>query len=387
MNLLQPVAVQALTDQDESRPGVMQTKLIVVGPSPPPVHGVAMMTGELISASRALGIEVEHLDTRDPRPVTTLGRLDVQNVLFGLQHAWRLNRLLKRNKSASVHISLSQVTWGFLRDALLVVIARAWRRKLYIQLHGSHLQEFLRGSNPAMRFKIRWVLRRAHQAWALTPALCSQFNGLVDPIRVHCVENVIDDQFDGKLECARSPNDSLRLLYLSNVLPEKGCFDLVAALRELGQRSASWEVRIVGAAAPEVEKRLRCELAELPAGSAHISLMGERRGQEKQDQYKWANAFVFPPRQDEGQPLVLLEAMCAGLPIVATNQRGIADTVRHGEEGLLFERHDVLGLAKAITELADNPELSEALGRAGRRRYEQMYRPERLIRDLSQLLA
>src|SRR6202043_3922604 len=98
-------------------------KLVVVGPSPPPVHGVVVMTRHLLRTLTELDAYAGHLDTRDPRPVTTIGRLDVRNVVLGLSQAWRLNRLLgHRPDAAGVHISISQVQWGFLRDAILIGI-------------------------------------------------------------------------------------------------------------------------------------------------------------------------------------------------------------------------------------------------------------------------
>lgn len=362
-------------------------RLVLVGPSPPPVHGVAMMTVELISALQELGALAEHLDTRDPRPVTTLGRLDMRNVVLGLKHAWRLERLLERHRDAGVHISISQSALGFVRDALLVGIARMRRRQLYIQLHGSQLQEIYSGSTRPVQWAIRWVFRQAHQTWALTSSLTTQFDGLVAPERVHVVSNAIADYAPcSDIRPPPAGEESLRLLFLSNVLVEKGCFDLISALSSLGGRAAGWRVRIVGLVPPEIEQRLWSEINALPKSGACVSVRGERRGSQKLAEYEWANAFVFPSRQDEGQPLVLLEALRAGLPIVATRQHGIADTVRHRQEGLLFERHDVRALAAAIEELAADGALRANLGKASRLRYEEMYRAERLVNDLSRLL-
>src|SRR4051812_8675288 len=61
--------------------------LIVVGPTPPPTHGVSVMTLELLEAVRADGRLTAHLDTRDPRPIATVGRLDLRNVWLALAHA------------------------------------------------------------------------------------------------------------------------------------------------------------------------------------------------------------------------------------------------------------------------------------------------------------
>jgi glycosyltransferase involved in cell wall biosynthesis len=238
-----------------------------------------------------------------------------------------------------------------------------------------------------MRAVIRLVLSQAHQAWTLTPSLRSQFDGLVAHDRVLCMENAVDDAFSDCIDLKRPTHGSFRLLYLSNLLPEKGVADLIAALRELGKKASGWEVRLVGEVTAEAEKGLLEDIARLPAGSAVVELIGPRHDTDKLAEYVWADAFVFPARQDEGQPLVLLEAMCAGLAIVATRQAGVEDTLRGGVEGLLVDRSDVAALASALASLARDVELRHALGAAARRRYERSYRPDRFVRDVAKALG
>jgi glycosyltransferase involved in cell wall biosynthesis len=382
---------EAGTDHLERSEHVALAKLVVVGPSPPPVHGVVVMTEQMLRALRQLGACAGHLDTRDPRPVTTIGRLDVRNVILGLQHAWQLNRLLVRRRDAiGVHLSISQVTWGFLRDAVLIGIVRLRRRRLYVHLHGGLLAEFYRESARPMRWLIRKVLREAYQAWVLTPSLRSQFHGLVAEDRVHCVSNVVDDPLARELQtpsAERRRTDGLRILYLANLLPEKGCFDVLAALRLLAEESSGWEVRLVGPAGPGVEQRLRAEIAALPKDAARVKLVGEITGAAKSEQYRWADVFVYPTRYPpEGQPLVLLEALGAGLPVLSTRWAGIPDTVEDCREGLLIEPGDEHALAAALSRLAHEPSLRKTFSVNARARYDDCYRPERLVRDLSRLL-
>lgn len=368
------------------------TSLVVIGASPPPVHGVVIMTGQLLAALGKLNACAGHLDISDPRPIATLGRLDVRNVTLGLRHAWQLDRMLARSRNApGVHISVSQSTWGFVRDAIFVGVVRLRRRWLYLQLHGGALAEFHQRSSLPMRLLIRAVLRQAHQVWVLTPTLRTQFDGLVPEDRVHCIPNVVDDPLAGIAPASSDKMGdaaALRILHLSNLLPEKGCFDLLAALRALGSESATWEVRLVGSASPTVEQRLRQEIAALEAqGAARVRLLGELTGREKSEQYGWANVFAFPAVGQEGQPLVLLEALGGGVPIVTTSQTGIGDTVADDEEGLLIDPGDTHALATALTRLSREPELRRRLAAGARMRYESSYRPERLVRDLARVLA
>lgn len=71
--------------------------------------------------------------------------------------------------------------------------------------------------------------------------------------------------------------------------------------------------------------------------------------------------------QKEGLPLSLVEAMCAGLAVVATDVPGHRDVVIHGETGLLVPPNDSAALADAIAELITDPDRRHAMGEAGRR--------------------
>jgi glycosyltransferase involved in cell wall biosynthesis len=113
---------------------------------------------------------------------------------------------------------------------------------------------------------------------------------------------------------------------------------------------------------------------------------GVLSGNRKRDALHSADVFVFPPRGTEGQPLVLLEAMSAGLPIVSTSHPGIADTVRTGVDGLLVDPGDVDGLAATLLGLIGDEGLRTQLGAAARQRYEDRYRIGRLRDDLGVLL-
>ncbi len=385
------VGANAINTETRSAPPASQPmpRLVVVGPTPPPFHGVAVMTVHLLDALARLDALAGHVNTRDPRPVETIGRLDAQNVWLGITHTWRLWRALKRERGAGVHISISQGTWGLVRDALLVLVVRLERRALYVQLHGGGLIEFYATSSRFVRWLVRVVMAQAHQAWVLTPQLRGQFDGLVAPQRVCCVPNVVEDPRSRRhaMRPARRAKAELRVLYLGNLLPEKGCFDVVRAVRRLADHSRDWEVHMVGSGSPDVERRLRGEIAALPAHAGRVQALGALTGEAKRQQYEWADVFVYPTRYPaEGQPLVLLEALGAGLPIVTTRWAGIPETILDQRVGLLVDPGDDHALATALRRLADDPGLRESLGAAARSHYENRFRPERLVRDLEIVL-
>jgi glycosyltransferase involved in cell wall biosynthesis len=354
------------------------------------MHGVSQMTGQLIGALNDIGGYAGHLDTRDPRPHETIGRLDLRNVQLAVRHGRQLWGLLGTKPNAAVYVPVSQGTWGFTRDALLIAVARARRRRVYVHLHGAHLQTFYADAPAPVRWLVRRTLGAVFQAWALTPSLRSVFGGLVPPERVTHLENVVDDiGFSGSraaTDAAPGLPRRVRILYVSNMVPEKNCFELLAALKRRSSELAGCEVRLVGQVVPEIRERMTRECEQLCRLGLSVEAPGERIGDEKRADFAWADVFAYPTQFD-GQPLVLLEALAAGLAIVAAGSGGIPDTLRHEREALLFEPGDIDCLADSLVRLAQTPELCQSLGRAARKRYDERYRPARLRADLVRLLA
>jgi len=81
----------------------------------------------------------------------------------------------------------------------------------------------------------------------------------------------------------------------------------------------------------------------------------------------------------EGVPLVLLEAMAHGKPVVATEVGGIAELVQRERTGLLHRPRDPVDLANCFTRLLDQPEWAAALGAAGRRHVEREFTMARAV--------
>lgn len=80
------------------------------------------------------------------------------------------------------------------------------------------------------------------------------------------------------------------------------------------------------------------------------------------------HVFALPSLFGEGMPMVVLEAMAAGLPVVSTKVEGIPQVVREGQDGLLVEPNDAEALARALSVLAQDPPRCQSMGASARQR-------------------
>ena len=284
-------------------------RLIVVGPLPPPVHGVTVSTS-LVLANPILRerFRVEHLDTSDPRSTTAnIGRWDVTNVRLALQQTAALARLL-RGRRGVLYLPLSQSGAGFLRDSLFVALGALSGWRVCAHLRGSDFRSFYDAQGALSRAWIRSTLQRLSSIAVMGDSLRWLFDGLVPPERVVAVPN-------GTPDVARSiAHDGwpATVLFLSNLRRRKGVVQAVdAALQVAGTEP---DTRFVFAGEwedPELEIELHKRAS---AAQGRIRFLPPVNGRAKDELFGSSSIFLFPPVEPEGHPRVVLEAMSAGLP-------------------------------------------------------------------------
>ena len=226
----------------------------------------------------------------------------------------------------------------------------------------------------AFRFAERAITRRAARVICITDAL-RRFNvervGL-PPEKLEVVHYGLDE-----LPAPWGPNprdgvpaDARVLLAVSRLVPQKGIDVAVAALPRI-----AGAVLVVLGEGPE---RAALEERARTLGVADRVFILGRAG----DVVPWlrrAEVFVHPARW-EGFGLVLLEAMLASLPVVASRVSAVPEIVAHAETGLLVEPDDPVALAAAVTRLLDDPALRRRLGEAGLARARSEFSVEKMAR-------
>jgi N-acetyl-alpha-D-glucosaminyl L-malate synthase BshA len=216
-------------------------------------------------------------------------------------------------------------------------------------------------------------------AWALTRAtrVTAPSRALAVAVPVDGVVQVIPN-FVPPPVGPPAPLDEPRLVHVSNLRPVKRPLDLVGVLALLTRSDAC--LRVVG----DGPERAALERAAAEAGLAdRVELVGFRR--EVGPLLHDGSVFLLPSAS-ESFGLAAVEAMAAGLPVIATRTGGLPDVLEDGAEGFLHEVGDLEGMAESAERLLADAALRRRMGAAARRRaarfaegpvvaaYRQMYR-------------
>jgi glycosyltransferase involved in cell wall biosynthesis len=205
-------------------------------------------------------------------------------------------------------------------------------------------------------------------------AVACRLYGLA-PERVAVVPEALDVAawHAGLARAAGRPQAGRVVLCVARMYPRKRLGDLLEAAALLRGRVPGVQVRVVGRG-PEWEavRRLRDGLGLAET----VALLGDVSREALWNEYAGAQVFCLPSVQ-EGFGIVFLEAMAAGLPIVACRTSAVPEVVEDGRTGVLVPPRDPAALAGALAALLGDPARRRALGEAGGRAV-AAYTPERV---------
>jgi glycosyltransferase involved in cell wall biosynthesis len=178
-------------------------------------------------------------------------------------------------------------------------------------------------------------------------------------------------------------NDSkILILYFGNFVKSKGFEDILKAISILPlDVSIRLEVHAVGSWIRN-DFEIRCK-SIIEAHQLPVIVHSPMSGNYKFQMFSNADFFVFTPREPEGHPWVIVEAMAAGLPIITTDQGAITESVINGVNGFIVEPGNPKQIAEKIGILMNSPELKKMMGKESRCLYLKNFTEEKMVERMS----
>ena len=360
-------------------------EVAVLGPTPPPVHGVAVMFETVLTQLDAdPRLDLRHVEVGDPAKGRNFGVFTWNNARAALVDVARGGYTLMIRRPAVAYLSLSQNRWAFLRDSLLVVAARCAGASVVVHLHGAHFGRFRRDSNPVLRRFIDGVLGSVDRAIVLGEGLRHLLGPSFPAERVRVVPNGIDLP---EHVASKSGPSEFRVLFMGVLDETKGFVELIRAWPAVRDRLPGARLTCAGRwESDSLRHRVASEIDDLGLQGA-VEFPGVVTGEAKSRLLHEVDAFCLPTHYSlEGLPVVILEAMAAGLPVVSTPRGAIAEIVEEGGSGFLVPEHDGVALAERLLRLGVDQELRSSMGRRGKELHGLRYTADRFASRIADIL-
>jgi glycosyltransferase involved in cell wall biosynthesis len=197
----------------------------------------------------------------------------------------------------------------------------------------------------------------------------------VDPDTVHVIPNFLPaEEIGAPVEALE---EAPRFFFAGRLEEVKGVGDILACYGA----DEPWLGTLVLAG---VGGALEDKVIATAAGSPNIEYLGRLSRAEVQAQLRRSRALLLPARWPENNPMSLLEARAAAIPVICTDMGGLPEMVEHGVDGLVVQSAQPRTLSGAIRQLSEDRRLAEDLGRRG---YERLLRDNTPDAHYEQLIA
>lgn len=231
-----------------------------------------------------------------------------------------------------------------------------------------------------------WVERgcanRADRLVTVSPTLTNHMRQMgVSPDKLHCVLNGVPRLPEEVARRRRQPIAPFNVAMIALFRPRKGVEFLLDALAVLRSRELDIRLEAIGPfETPEYEQQVRARVKKLGL-EEHVHWSGFT--DDVNAALAGVDALALPSLFGEGLPMVVLEAMAAGLPVVATRCEGTTEAILHRETGFLVEPGSVNQLADALEELFNGETDYARMALAARERHADHFSTEAMARSVA----
>ncbi|RDC54300.1 glycosyltransferase [Pedobacter chinensis] len=354
---------------------------------PPPVHGAAI-ANNYIKNSQLINNDhnTDYVSLATNTVLAETGKGSIKKVFKFLSILGKVVKLISTKKYDLCYLSLTANGPAFYKDIIVVSLLKLTNKKILYHFHnkGVALAKQTKINNLLYRFAFKNT-----QSILLSKYLYSDIDKFVNEKQVfYCSYGIPASTIDIQNKPQKNTNNpKVSLLYLSNMMIEKGVYVLLEACVLLKKSNVPFICNFVGGWVDITPGEFENFVMENNL-SEHVFAHGPKYAEEKLNFFNNADVFVFPTFYHyEAFPLVNLEAMQHGLPIISTTEGGIPDMISEGETGFLIPRKNAEELANKIQYFIDNPDMAKVMGAKGKEHFDARFTIDNFEKNISKIIS
>jgi len=356
---------------------MIRKKILLLGKLPPPYMGPSIATEIILKSTLKNNFELVHLNTKINHKISSFGTWSFTKVFKNSSIYFKMFLLLSKHKPNVVLIPISQTTTGFFKDSLFILIAKLFGKKVLLQLRGSNFKTWINNSSSINKWYVKYILKKTQGMIVLGNNLKYLFADYYADDKIFVVPNGGDYTVP-----KRNNSDEVKILYLSNLLASKGVENVFKATEILHQNTNNrFSIDFIGEWHNEQTKATCLSIKE--KNQLPIRIHTSKGVLEKFQYLADADVFVFPPKEPEGHPWSIVEAMAAGLPVISTNQGAIIESVINEVNGFIVEPNNPQQIAEKLKLLVEDIELRKKMGVVSRELYLANFTEEKMVEKLT----
>ncbi|WP_285009879.1 glycosyltransferase family 4 protein [Pedobacter faecalis] len=365
-------------------------KILVLGQTPPPYGGQALMLQALLDG-KYRNAELVHVRLEFSKDFNDMGSFRLYK-FWGLFKAILLTAIYRFTQGADIlyYGPAGPNKLGMWRDVILLAPIRFLFKKTIIHTHAGGTSRLYQKLHPVGKFLYRVAFFNPDILITLTEYSHGD-ETVLRAKKLFVVPNGIEDKFLYNRQSNDSPtrvDQPYNLLYIGAMYAERGMVELIEAARILKDKRYKFCLRLVGIFIDSSFSKYISELVIKHNLSDYVEFLGTKTGRDKWEILRNTDVFVFPtyvPSETFG--VVLVEAMQFKVPIVASRWNGIPFVVGENEDALLVNPKDSEDLASKIQLLLDNEELRLTMGMNGRSHYLSKYSIQSFIKNMDDVFS
>ena len=345
-------------------------KVLFVLHLPPPVHGAATV-GKTIFESDYIK---SHYQCRFINLATAASLEDIGHFRFHkLSDFLHLKRKIKEAviefQPDLIYLTPSAVGLAFFKDFFIVQMLKRMGKKVLLHFHNKGVKQHQ--DNFIYDFCYKRFFKNV-KVMLLSSYLYPDMERYLKENQYSVCFNGIPVKETKQIERDTSSKEPVNIMFLSNLLIAKGIYVLIDACKILKDRNIPFTCTVIGAETNEISADILNDYIRENGLNNQIKYVGKAYGEEKDAYFDKTDIFAFPTF-NEALPLVLIEAMQHGVPIISAPEGGIQDILIDGKNGLMCKTRDSASLASALQRLIENPELRKEMGTCGKEIYLQKF--------------
>lgn len=330
------------------RKGEAMSDILFLVQLPPPVHGASIMNQRIIDIVKEDGsFTYDVVKLNYAFDFKSMHSPNYKKVAYALKVYLKFICNLIFRRPRFIYIAFAPFGLGFYRDFIISMISKVLGCKVKLHLHGTGL------SLTKSSVKI-WLLKKLFSSCdliLLSKSLYHDVSPFVGLDRVSYVSNSVDTPDI----CEQRLDEVVGFLYVANLDERKGVLKAVEVFAEYLKLNKYATLSIVGADTVSMTKSklLQIITSDYPETIGNINILGALYGKVKQNVYESANIFIYPTEHDAA-PLVVLEALSYGLPVVCSNQGALNDMVTNGSDGFIINEFDSKAYLESIEKISSS---------------------------------